>query len=359
MRTYAKLGITGLMSSLLMGSFSCADDRENAAAKIPGALEEKKEKGDPSQDAEPSDSAASEIPGGEDQMPGESSNDANPDAEAAGDECDKIDFVFVIDDSRSMLMDQLGLIGDFPNFIKVLNAYRTKDGEPLDYRIGVTSSSIGYELSDAGETFEGDDGLFRRSKGSKDGQACWSEDRRWMERKDSDLTERFSCAAEVGANGLGHEMQMLALSMSLRDRVKSGDHKGFLREDALLATVLLTDEDDCSNEDRKFEVSEVCNGGDWPDYLLQPSSLLKSMDAIKGNSRKRWALGVLSKYMCIPDFNGGFFPPTNPKKRLRSLVKEAGDNAVYVTVCDDDYATHLKTVLDTFTEACQGFPPPI
>lgn len=359
MRTYATLGLSGLMSSLLLGSFSCADDREGANAKIPGALEEKGET-ENGPDANPSDNADAALPGAEDEMPGgNSENDANPDSEAQTDECDKIDFVFVIDDSGSMLLDQLGLIADFPNFIKILDAYRTRDGKPLDYRIGVTSSSIGYELTDVSESYEGDDGLFRRNKGSEQGQSCWDEDRRWMERKDSDIQERFSCAAEVGANGLGHEMQMLALSMSLRDRVKSGDHKGFLRKDALLATVLLTDEDDCSNEDRKFGDSDACNGGEWPDDLLEPSALLKRMDALKGNSRKRWALGVLSKYICVPDFQGGFLPPLKPKKRLRSLVDQAGKNAVYVTVCNDDYATHLKTVLDTFTEACQDFPPPV
>lgn len=303
----------------------------------------------------PDDPSSLPDPGGAGKGKGQ-----GPEEGAPEEQCDKIDFVFVIDDSRSMTMDQLGLIGNFPKFIEVLNAYRNKDGDPLDYRIAVTSSSISYEITAEGESFTGDDGLFRTTNKSKDGRSCWSEDRRWIERGDKDLQERFSCAAEVGKDGLGHEMQMLALSMSLEDRVKSGDHEGFLRDDALLAAVVLTDEDDCSKEDQTIENMGVCSDGanSFPSTLMKQKELVARLDAVKDNTRARWALGVLSKYICLPDLNGGWIPVEGPKQRLKGLVSEAGENAVYVQICDDDYAKHLNTILDTFTEACENFPPP-
>lgn len=344
---------------------ACSDDRGNDSPDgILDSKDSKKPKKDEGDEPE-SDSGKEEkepgvLPGG-----GSKGGKAKRDGPQEGgseEPCDKIDFVFVIDDSRSMLADQLGMIGDFPNFIKVLNAYRTKDGEPLDYRIAVTSSSISYEITADSESFDGDDGLFRTTNRSRDGRSCWSGDRRWIERNDADLQERFSCAAEVGIDGLGHEMQMLALNMSLDDRVKSGDHEGFLRKDALLAAVILTDEDDCSTEDQSVESRNTCSSGagSFPDTLMKQSRVLERLDAVKGNSRGRWALGVLSKYICIPDIvNGGVIPVEGPKQRLKGLVNQAGDNAVYVQVCDDKYGKHLKTVLDTFTEACENFPPPI
>lgn len=359
---------SGLLSMAVVGIFglgACGDGRDTGAAGIPDTnakkVDKKKSKsGDSKKDSDTKDDDdASGIP--DDNDSGKGVKKDGPDEGSEADQCDKIDFVFVIDDSRSMAADQLGLISEFPNFIKVLNAYRTKDGRPLDYRIAVTTSSISYEITSENESYKGDDGLFRTTNSSADGRSCWSEKRRWIERSDKDLTERFSCAAQVGVNGLGHEMQMLALNMSLENRVASGDHEGFLRDDALLAAVILTDEDDCSTEDQKVADLGTCSNGpsSFPDSLMKQSQVLARLDAVKGKSRERWALGVLSKYICLPNLKGGWVPVEAPKQRLKGLVSEAGENAVYVQVCDDKYAKHLNTVLNTFTEACENFPPPI
>lgn len=366
--SFSRVAGLGLAVLSLVSTNGCADDRDDDSPA--GIGKNKKKDGKSKQDADaeesnpgggPVDDTPSQLPGANSNGNGGSGKGQGPDEGSKGDECDKIDFVFVIDDSRSMAMDQLGLIGDFPNFISVLNAYRTRDGKPLDYRIAVTTSSISYEVTQEGENFKGDDGLFRTTNSSPDGRSCWSDTRRWIERSDDDLQERFSCAAQVGINGLGHEMQMLALNMSLEERVESGDHEDFLRNDALLAAVILTDEDDCSTEDQKIENFDTCSAGEgsFPDSLMSQSRVLKRLDAVKGNSRKRWALGVLSKYVCLPDLNGGFINVEPPKRRLKGLVSEAGENAVYVEVCDDSYAKHLDKVLDTFTEACENFPPPL
>lgn len=56
--------------------------------------------------------------------------------------CDKMDLVFVIDDSGSMKQEQDNLRANFPMFVEVLDAYITRSGKPLDYRVAVTTTGV-------------------------------------------------------------------------------------------------------------------------------------------------------------------------------------------------------------------------
>ena len=55
-------------------------------------------------------------------------------------------------------------------------------------------------------------------------------------------------------------MPLYAAELALVDRVADGTNAGFRRDDALLAIVILTDEDDCSREDNNFTIqNDVCS----------------------------------------------------------------------------------------------------
>ena len=45
------------------------------------------------------------------------------------DECKKMDIVFVVDNSGSMMEEQANLAANFPKFVKVIDDYKTKVGE--------------------------------------------------------------------------------------------------------------------------------------------------------------------------------------------------------------------------------------
>jgi hypothetical protein len=53
---------------------------------------------------------------------------------------------------------------------------------------------------------------------------------------------------------------------------------------------------------------------------------------------------------------GGIIPG-KPAARLLKFVEEAGDNAVYAPICEDEFEQALKIALDTFTAACDELPP--
>ncbi|MCA9583141.1 MAG: hypothetical protein KC416_15185, partial [Myxococcales bacterium] len=93
--------------------------------------------------------------------------DAGVPAQVTAD-CEKMDILFVIDDSLSMDLEQENLVDNFPKFVAVLDDFVTDNGKSLDYRLGVTTTSVttAYEiyssgvLADSGSIM-GEDGALR------------------------------------------------------------------------------------------------------------------------------------------------------------------------------------------------------
>ncbi len=281
-------------------------------------------------------------------------------------QCTKMDVLFIIDDSGSMAEEQSNLATNFPRFVEVLDAYRTDTGEPLDYRLGVTTtgtnvttrisfpSSIPFPPMEISEM--GPEGALQQECGMT---------RRWIERADTDVAGTFSCVAQVGTSGSGVEMPLYALELALTDRVSDGTNAGFLREDALLAVVILSDENDCSRLDDPIEImiEDPLSGGgataadecDPSNPMIEPvSRFLGAVDSVKGD-RGRWATAVIAgpgPGTCTSDFGDAA-----EATRLKEFVDMAGDNAVFSSICEGDLSSALSRAIDTFQAACESFPP--
>ena len=259
--------------------------------------------------------------------------------------CTKMDLVFVVDNSDSMDREQANLIANFPRFIELLDSYPDGAGQ-LDYRVAVTTTSRSYAqgaILGPPQSYEGNDGRFSR------GGTCLT-GRPWIERADGDVSATFSCVAAVGLGGPAYEMPLGALEMALSDRVADGTQAGFLREDALLAFVILTDEDDCSADEIPALDWSMCDPG--AAYLRPVSGALAFLDELKGD-RARWAAAVIAGDLapqCSSDFGTAI-----EAQRLKQFVAEAGDNAVFGSICDGDLASALGQALDTFGAACERF----
>lgn len=70
------------------------------------------------------------------------------------------------------------------------------------------------------------------------------------------LDEAFGCIAQVGGDGCGFEQTLGAMVASLTEPANAG----FLRDDAMLVVVILTDEDDCSAAPDLFDPSDITHG---------------------------------------------------------------------------------------------------
>lgn len=264
-------------------------------------------------------------------------------------ECQKMDILFVVDDSGSMKEEQSNLAANFPKFVDTLNGFKTKSGSSLDWRIAVTTTGrdVRYTVAFGGQSLpmdeKGDNGAFR--SGGKCGGA-----KRWVDKSDPDAVQTFTCRAEVGTGGPGMEMPLLTTRMALTDRMNDGTNAGFLRDDALLAIVILTDEDDCSREDNDFTLSGTdtgCTGSS-----VRPVGLFTQAFDAAAKGPGRWATAVIAgASKCKSSFG-----EAEEATRLKELVALAGKNGVFSSICDGDLTKGLQAALSTFDAACKSFP---
>jgi len=247
--------------------------------------------------------------------------------------CDKMDILFVIDNSGSMEQEQANLAQNFPKFIEVLNAFNQGG---LDYRVGVTTTSFPTEIFGIMLT-SGEEGALLK----KDGML-----RPWLERSDADVEQTFTSLATVGVMGSGQEQQLRAAQAAVTARVDDGSNAGFLRDDALLALVILTDEDDGSTVDGTAGVPGL------PGAETAIGEFIASFDMVKGG-RTRWATAVIAgdtAPMCTSQFGDAAYAT-----RLLDFVSETGANGVFSSICAGDLSQSLDAALNTFAVACDNF----
>ena len=258
---------------------------------------------------------------------------AAPDA-APPDECQKMDVVFVVDDSGSMGPKQQKLRANFPRFVDVLDNYRTKAGSLLDYRLAVTSTDLVRKDYATG----GSGGFVTSPATSCSGGPA----RAWLERTDPTVASAFACRAGLGTSGTPNEKPLGALLLAVTDR-EADQNRSFVRDDALLAFVILTDEDDSS--------------GNAP----SPEGLVAELDQRK-SLRGRWAGAVISGPEADACGGGSFGGGAEKAPRLHDFVAKAADpatgknNVIWRTICNDTLDDAVKDALDTFTVACRELP---
>lgn len=273
------------------------------------------------------------------------------DVDAASEQCRKMDLIFVVDDSGSMAEEQQSLATNFPMFANVLNTYTLADGENLDYRAAITTTGVtaNYTIvlpaippfpeQRIAQSQAGADGKFRQNCGLP---------RPWLERTDPDMAQKFACAANVGTSGPAIEMPLRAAELA----IAPATNPGFVRDDALLAIVMITDEDDCSRRTSPFETAgDGCaENGDVD--LPTVTSFISGFDQVKGD-RGRWATAVIA----APAACTSAFGDAAHAIRLQQFAQEAGINAVFSDICQGNLAPALAEALDTFQAACENFPP--
>jgi hypothetical protein len=164
----------------------------------------------------------------------------------------KVDMLFLIDNSSSVRLMQDNLNRNFPTF---MNRLMDPPGLP-DLRIAVATSDMGAgdESISLCRSTGGDNGIFQytprgscTSSGLAPG-ATWIADDGTTKNFTGNLADVFTCISAVGESGCGFEQELAAVSRALGadGRPAPAENQGFLRDDAFLFIVILTDEDDCS-----------------------------------------------------------------------------------------------------------------
>ena len=172
---------------------------------------------------------------------------------------DKVDILFMIDNSPSMAPKQAALEKSFPELVTRIENLAT-NGLPAEFHIGVVDSDLGagpYTLNQGQCHPDGDGGKLRTAadpdaanvpaacagftlpSGYIDVDTATGK----QDPANLDVATAFTCLASVGEKGCGFEQQLESVYRVLTTPALN---PGFLRDDALLVVVWLTDEDDCS-----------------------------------------------------------------------------------------------------------------
>ncbi|MCY1072600.1 hypothetical protein OV090_48085 [Nannocystis sp. RBIL2] len=303
---------------------------------------------------------------------------------AAG--CKKIDFLFVVDNSGSMADEQANLIASFPGFIDTI----TNTLAAKDYHIMAVSTDNGMNTGlsstctngtcnctpapvccenacgGSGVTCNGFDCNdlplsqcnYEYGTGKEfdaTGKHCMLADmKRYMTESQPELAQTFECIANVGTYGSGDEKVMLSATSALGDPQNGagGCDEGFLRDDALLVLVFITDEEDDAADDGKGSPGE-------------PAEWFQAVVAAKGGEEKSAVvLGLvgdsnLPMGLCPPggDPNGGDGMGADASPRLQSFV-DMFSNGVIGSVCAADYTPFFAEAVGVIDTACDQFEPP-
>jgi len=183
----------------------------------------------------------------------------------------KLDIIFMVDDSSSMAPLQAKMQAQLPAFMDALVDDTTK--QLPDLHVGVVSSSYGggawgnvnqchSRLADA-NTLGDDGGRFLQGAIGTNQSPCTMlhNGAKYLANLDGgspnydgDIRDAFKCIALLGDKGCGFESQFESVYWGLakallplgNDANQDPDNGGFLRSDAVLAIVMVTNEDDCS-----------------------------------------------------------------------------------------------------------------
>lgn len=145
-------------------------------------------------------------------------------------EAGKVDVLLVVDNSGSMQPYQEKLSTNFENFLEYFTGF-------VDYRIGVITSTI-ENPSAAGACSQADIDAIPDGGELVGGT--------WISAEDADGAERFADLVQVGTCGGGYEMGLETALLALTPPMANDANEGFLREDAYLSIIFVTDEEDSS-----------------------------------------------------------------------------------------------------------------
>lgn len=279
-----------------------------------------------------------------------------------GDGCQKIDFLFAIDNSGSMYDKQVRLLNAFPAFIDAIR----NNVQGQDYHIMVVDSderpTVGYceqpgcppEFCDGYACQSWDTlglgpcdealgaGVVEPHGGSASNMDCgFPDDRRYLTNLDADLEAKFTCAAQVGQSGNGSELPITAALTAISDPMQQPGacNQGFLRDDAVLVFTFISDDPpSAAQDDATIGVAQP-----WYDALV----------AAKGGNADAVVVVGLMLYedtTCHP-----FNVPTQP---FIDLVDLFGENGIKGSVCQLDYNASFMQAVATIDQTCDEFIPP-
>ncbi|HLK91431.1 MAG TPA: hypothetical protein VKZ18_16150 [Polyangia bacterium] len=261
----------------------------------------------------------------------------------------EIDILFMIDNSSSMTEMQSKLYDQLPLFMNVL----TSIPNPPSLHVAVVSSDMGApgdSTSSIACTQFGDSGQFQSmprgtcTNTSLTAGATFISDADGMPNyTDANIADVFQCIALLGDKGCGFEHQLASIDRALGadGQPPPDSNSNFLRPEAYLGIVILTNEDDCS---------------------APPNTQLYSLN-VGGSGQQNIAnaLGPIANYRCnqfghlCKDPSGTQMAP--PLKPPANAMGTAAAPTLDMTDCVSNDSTGLLTPVSQFISDVKALKP--
>lgn len=230
-----------------------------------------------------------------------------------------VDILFVIDNSGSMQDEQDNLRNNFNDFIRGAQQFQN------DFQLGVTTTDM--DNANHKGRLQGNPRVMRRGP---------------------DVERQFQATAAVGTNGAGEEKGLAAAHAALSDPLAfdtgvacggdgdcvapdrcvdgrcGGHNRGFLREDAALEVVFLSDEDDYSPGTLNFYVD-----------------FLKNIKGFRNEGRLHAHAIVGARGGAAAACQG---PGGNADAGRRYVEVANRTNGGVFSICDADFSNHLRDI---------------
>ena len=289
-----------------------------------------------------------------------------------------VDILWVVDDSPSMREEQVELGARFDEFITALadlqadfhmavvttdrndgGLFQTGPGPLQSLRCEATPSDLEYcENLRLEEPFlVGDDYLVDADNPS----AGFSTE---------ELAADFRCIASAGDCGGAFERGLEMLKLSLSDDLGPAN-SGFLRDDAFLVVIFLTDEDDCSNNDA-FSITrdDDCYAQETREQLVPVQAYYDDLVALKGGDESRVLIAGLigpddnlalqsyeelgqngPRFSCISQLQeGAGAANARDGERYRALIDLVGSRGIEESICQGDFSNALNNIGEILRE---------
>lgn len=284
--------------------------------------------------------------------------------------CEEVDFLFVVDTSRSMEVVQANLVKSFPSFIKqIRGTLRTQDynimvvaadeyitdacevsccshgsfsncSNPGDGCYGYECGSI-YEQDLCDQTI-GAGIVFPMGYNTANRPCDFQDGLRYLTSDHPELEEAFSCAATLGTPGHGNEYPIGAMLRALDPELTGPGrcNEGFLRPNSILVVTILSDASCvtcCSDEQRQGVPQQ------WYEDLL----------AVKCGREDAIVMLVLTGDYGQED--GVCTERQQYSPKLIEFGELFGEQGFVGSICSDDYTPFFSAAVELVDRTCNDF----
>lgn len=231
----------------------------------------------------------------------------------------EVDILWIVDNSVSMVQEQTAVANGAQQFVSHL------EETGMDFHLGVVTSDLDVTNTNAGAILNG-----------------------YVSNSTPNYTAEFAQRVQVGTGGSDQEKGLQAVTTALLPPLVDTKNVGFLRDDASLAVIIMSDENDCSDAGAlgADSTGEDC----YTEYqkLTAIPDLVSEMNSIKAGSIGSFTLsGIIG-----PDAVDGCADAV-PGKRYATAIEMIG--GVRANICDADFTSIMDSlgliaagILDTF-----------